>query len=42
MIPEPNEKDYTNTSICKECGGYCCKRCPGEFIPSDFGKNKTF
>lgn len=40
MIPEPNEKDYTNSSICKECGGHCCKKCPGEFIPSDFGEDK--
>jgi len=41
MIPKPNEKDYTNPSICKECGGYCCKECPGDFIPSDFGETKT-
>jgi len=34
------EKEYTSHSICKKCGGYCCKKCPGDFVPSDFGNDR--
>ena len=35
----PNETEYTNMEICKECGGYCCKHGPGDFSPSDLGNS---
>lgn len=35
-----DSKNYTGFPICKECGGYCCKKCPGDFSPDDFGSNR--
>jgi hypothetical protein len=29
-------KGHYNYSICKGCGGLCCQRCAGSYIPSDF------
>src|SRR6185369_1331021 len=30
------EESYLNKEICTACGGGCCKRAPGIYIPSDF------
>lgn len=27
---------YYNYELCKACGGQCCTRCAGSYIPSDF------
>lgn len=32
--------NYLNLSMCKDCGGICCKRIPGACFPSDFGTSK--
>lgn len=33
------EETYTNYTECKKCGGYCCKKFPGDFSPHNFGFN---
>lgn len=40
MITTFDENIYTDYPRCKECGGYCCKKCPGEFAPHDFGNGE--
>lgn len=40
MMSILDEKIYTNYTVCKECGGHCCKKCPGEFAPHDFGDSE--
>ncbi|MDN5324643.1 MAG: hypothetical protein PWP02_353 [Thermosipho sp. (in: thermotogales)] len=31
---------FINESICKKCGGKCCKYYPGTTLPKDFGTSK--
>ncbi|MEG7772363.1 hypothetical protein U2088_15615, partial [Listeria monocytogenes] len=32
--------DNQNAELCTPCGGKCCKRAPGKYVPSDFGASK--
>lgn len=32
--------DNQNADLCAPCGGKCCKRAPGKYVPSDFGASK--
>ena len=32
--------DNQNAELCTPCGGKCCKRQPGKYVPSDFGASK--
>jgi hypothetical protein len=32
--------DNQNASLCAPCGGKCCKRAPGKYVPSDFGETR--
>lgn len=27
---------YENESLCKQCGGKCCKKCGCDYLPNDF------
>lgn len=35
------ESKTTNYELCAKCGGACCKRHPGSYIPGDFDDNIT-
>ena len=32
--------DNQNAALCAPCGGKCCKRAPGKYVPSDFGATR--
>ncbi len=41
-LPVIDKTDGTvNTSICTDCGGKCCQKCPGIARPDDFGPVET-
>ena len=39
-----NKKDpkYENKEICKQCGGYCCKKSGCDYFVSDFESMKLY
>lgn len=36
-----HEQPNVNYQLCKECGGHCCKKYPGTYLPSDFEQELT-
>lgn len=40
-IPQVDKRKYFNYKMCAACGGACCKRLAGSYVPNDFKEEIT-